>query len=54
MVGSFVQTWLTTEKQVPGKEEESMKLMWTGLAVALLVAAAAAPYADTILGLRWR
>jgi hypothetical protein len=29
-----------------------MKLMWTGLAVALLVAAAVAPYAPTILGIR--
>lgn len=31
-----------------------MKLLWTGLAVAMFVAAAAAPYAPTILGLKWR
>ena len=30
-----------------------MKLMWTGLAVALLVAAAVSPLAPTILGIRW-
>ena len=29
-----------------------MKLMWGGLAVALLVAAAVAPFAPTILGIR--
>jgi hypothetical protein len=31
-----------------------MRLAWTGLAVALLVATAVAPYAPTILGVRWR
>ncbi len=31
-----------------------MKFVWTGLAVALLVATAVSPYAPTILGLRWR
>lgn len=30
-----------------------MKLLWTGLAVALIVAAASAPFAPTILGIRW-
>jgi hypothetical protein len=30
-----------------------MKLVWTGLAVALLVATAVAPHAPTILGIRW-
>ncbi len=30
-----------------------MKLVWTGLAVALLVATAVAPYAPSILGRRW-
>ena len=30
-----------------------MKLIWTSLAVALLVAAAVAPQAPTILGVRW-
>lgn len=31
-----------------------MKFMWTGLAVALLVATAVAPYAPAILGIRVR
>ena len=31
-----------------------MKLMWTSLAVALLLATAVAPYAPTILGIRFR
>ena len=30
-----------------------MKLMWTTLAVALLVGTALAPHAPSILGLRW-
>ena len=31
-----------------------MKLMWTAAAAALVVATALAPYAPTILGVRWR
>jgi hypothetical protein len=31
-----------------------MKLMWTALAVALVVGTAVAPYAPTILGIRWK
>jgi hypothetical protein len=31
-----------------------MRLMWTGLVVALVVATALAPYAPTILGIRVR
>jgi len=31
-----------------------MRLLWTGFAVALLMAAALAPHAPTILGVRWR
>ncbi len=31
-----------------------MKLVWTGLAAALVVATALVPFAPTILGLRWR
>jgi hypothetical protein len=30
-----------------------MKLVWTGLTAAIMAAAAVAPHAPTILGVRW-
>ena len=41
-------------RNLSGKGGESMRLVWMGLAVALLVATALTPYAPTILGIRPR
>ena len=60
---AFGGPWVTGENHtdrlvdLPPKARKgggSMKLMWTALTVALMVAAAVAPYTPTILGIRVR